>query len=246
MLAYDVVCQTAEPTKKEGRIWIKSSVPIVGFNTGNKWSNAPIGRVVIPGDLGGSNPTASNATLEFVSKTMGGVFHHLVGTPDGCQQVQGSAGSWKFVDAYVCHSNTWVQFSYSWGVPLFNSGDQCTVRTNGWTAIQYNGSSSSVGNVLTVNGANGGSWVITKNPVDLSRWTKLKCEFKSSTSPSNSVLAVTHSYYALGTTPQIATATMNSDNIATIDISNIKFGWVALYQSASYATTFTVSRVWLE
>lgn len=243
-LAYDVVCQATAPAKKEGRIWIKSSVPIVGFNTGDKWSNAPVGRVAIPGKMGGSNPASSNATLEFVSKTMGGVFHHLVGTPETCLQVQGAAGSWKFADAYVCHSDTWVQFSYSWGVPLFDSGDQCTVRTNGWAAIQYGSSASSVGSVLTVSGAN--SMVTTKNPVDLQRWSKLKCKFVSVTSAANSGIGVSSNYPSAGATTQMATATAGSDNTATIDISNIKFGWVNLFQTASYATKFTVSRIWLE
>ena len=113
LLAYDVVCQTTEPVKKEGRIWVKSSTAIVALYTGDKWGGAAVGTTVIPGTLGAPEPTASNSALIFASGSDGYQYNRIGGMPSVCLQVQGSAGSWKIVDAYVCHSDTWVQFSWT-------------------------------------------------------------------------------------------------------------------------------------
>ena len=46
-LYYDVACQAAEPAKKEGRIWVKSSVPMTCFAFSPIWDGADIGTVAI-------------------------------------------------------------------------------------------------------------------------------------------------------------------------------------------------------
>nr|DAL39415.1 MAG TPA_asm: hypothetical protein [Caudoviricetes sp.] len=134
-LLYDVVCQTAEPAKKEGRIWIKSAVPMtyVEWNN-NPWSGGAVGRVDIMGTLGGSNPTSSNNIIEVFNTKVSGIWNRMKFTPYRCQQVQGSTGNWVDVDAYVCHSNTWVHF---WNGTLFDYGDQYTTITGGWTLSKF-------------------------------------------------------------------------------------------------------------
>lgn len=124
-LYYDVVCQTAEPTKKEGRIWIKSAVPMTYLEWGNSpWSGGAVGRVNIGGTPGGYNPTADNGVIEVFNTKRGGTWNRMKITPSFCKQVQGSTGNWVSVDAYVCHSDTWVKFSSVRTTPDFTyTGD---------------------------------------------------------------------------------------------------------------------------
>lgn len=133
-LYYDVKCQAAEPTKKEGRIWVKSSVAMTHFEFTPVWGGAAVGTVAIQGVIGGANPlTTNNIILVFKTK-VAGVMNWMKMTPYSCKQVQGSNGNWVEVDAYVCHSNTWVQF---WNGTLFNYGDQYTNVTGGWTLSKF-------------------------------------------------------------------------------------------------------------
>lgn len=63
-LYYDVVCQAAEPAKKEGRIWVKSSVAMTRFLFNDApWSTAVVGTVMVTGNLGGVNPSSTNSII---------------------------------------------------------------------------------------------------------------------------------------------------------------------------------------
>lgn len=118
-LYYSVVCSTTEPAKKEGRIWVKSSVPMTQFEVGNNWASAKVGVVVVGGTPGGANPTSANKILDLINTKVAGIQNRLKLTPASCKQVQGSVGNWVSVDAYVCHSNTWIQFSATRNTPEF-------------------------------------------------------------------------------------------------------------------------------
>lgn len=136
ILRYDVVGQMSEPAKKEGRIWIVTNVPIVQVEYSNTWGGAEVGTVAIPGTAGGANPLASNKTIYIYYKRIAGVHHKEKLTPtDGCKQVQGSAGNWVKVTAYICHENTWVQFSSSYNGELFFNGNKYTDVTGGWNSF---------------------------------------------------------------------------------------------------------------
>ena len=133
-LFYDVACQAAEPAKKEGRIWVKSVVPMTSFEFVNPWSGAGHGSVAIFGDIGGANPASSNNVIEVFNTKRSGINHREKLSPKGCNQVQGAVSNWVPVDAYVCHSDTWVQFSWT-RVYLYNRGDSCNAITGGYQEI---------------------------------------------------------------------------------------------------------------
>lgn len=133
-LYYDVACQAAEPAKKEGRIWVKSSVPMTHFEFSPKWGSAGIGTVAIQGTIGGANPLPTNNVLEVFQTKRKGIPHRMKASPASCMQVQGTAGNWVNVDAYVCHGGTWVQFSWT-KVYLYNRGDSCNAITGGYQEI---------------------------------------------------------------------------------------------------------------
>lgn len=126
-LYYSVVCQTAEPAKKEGRIWVKSAVEMTQFEVGKTWTTAKVGIVVIEGTPGGANPTSTNKILDLINTKVAGIQNRLKLTPASCKQVQGSTGNWVSVDAYVCHSNTWVQFSATRNTPEFTYTGTCKI-----------------------------------------------------------------------------------------------------------------------
>ena len=133
-LYYDVVCQTAEPAKKEGRIWVKSSVAMTHFEFTPVWDTAGVGFIAVQGEIGGADPLTTNNVLDIFNTRVSGIVNRMKVTPYRCQQVQGSTGNWVDVDAYVCHSNTWVHF---WNGTLFDYGDQYTTITGGWTLSKF-------------------------------------------------------------------------------------------------------------
>lgn len=133
-LYYDVVCQMAEPTKKEGRIWVKSSVEMTYFEFSPVWDTADVGYIAVQGEIGGDNPSPTNNVIDVFNTKVAGIRNQMKVTPYRCQQVQDSTGNWVDVDAYVCHSNTWVHF---WNGTLFDYGDQYTTITGGWTLSKF-------------------------------------------------------------------------------------------------------------
>lgn len=112
-LKFDVMCQTAEPEKKQWRIWIKSSVPMTMFNTHRAWGGASVGAVVIDGILRTSHVASDDPLIMFVDTKMRGISVSVGAKPSVCYQVQGSKSNWVTMDAYVCENNTWVQFSWA-------------------------------------------------------------------------------------------------------------------------------------
>lgn len=135
-LYYSVVCSTTEPAKKEGRIWVKSAVPMTQFEVGRPWTTAKVGVVLITGDLGGPNPTSTNKTLDLINTKVAGINNRLKCTPVSCIQAQGSAGNWISVDAYVCHGNTWVQISSAFSSTInitYPAGSTCTCKNGSMT-----------------------------------------------------------------------------------------------------------------
>lgn len=175
-LYYTVVCQANEPAKKEGRIWVKSSVPMTSFEFTNPWSGTGNGAVAISGNVGGANPLSTNNVIEVFNTKRSGINHREKITPTACNQMQN--GAWVLVDAYVCHSDTWVQFSWP-RFYLYNRGDSCNAITGGWRSD--NGSSWLATGTYNINdngniylkGNKSGLWVHTINAVDITAFKTL-------------------------------------------------------------------------
>lgn len=166
-LYYSVVCSTTEPAKKEGRIWVKSSVPMTQFEVGNNWSTAKVGAIVVGGTPGGANPTSANKTLDLINTKAAGIQNRLKLTPKSCQQVQGSAGNWVSVDAYVCHSDTWIQFSSVFSATInitYPAGSTCAC-TDGTATLTAPDTSGTW--VCTV--PNAGTWTVSSTDGDTSK-----------------------------------------------------------------------------
>lgn len=163
-LYYSVVCSTTEPAKKEGRIWVKSSVPMTQFEVGNNWSTAKVGVVVVGGTPGGANPTSANKTLDLINTKVAGIQNRLKLTPGSCLQVQGSVGNWVSVDAYVCHSNTWIQFSSVFSATInitYPTGSTCAC-SDGTTTL----SAPDTSGTWTCTVPNAGKWTVSSTDGD--------------------------------------------------------------------------------
>lgn len=166
-LYYSVVCSTTEPAKKEGRIWVKSSVPMTQFEVGNNWGTAKVGVVVVGGTPGGANPTSANKTLDLINTKVAGIQNRLKLTPGSCLQVQGSVGNWVSVDAYVCHSDTWIQFSSVFSATInitYPAGSTCTC-TDGTATLTAPGTSGTWTCIVP----NAGTWTVSSTDGDKSK-----------------------------------------------------------------------------
>ncbi len=169
-LSYDVVCQETEPAKKEGRIWVKSSVAMTHFEFTPVWNAAAVGTVAIQGAIGGPNPLTTNSTILVFNPKVAGVTNLMKMTPSSCQQVQGSAGNWVNVNAYVCHSDTWVQFSADWDGTLFDNGKMYEMVTGGYNLDVF---TLTDGELYTGYMSNKEANICTVNKIDVSNFTTL-------------------------------------------------------------------------
>ena len=173
-LDYDIVCQTAEPAKKEGRIWVKSSVPMTAVEWANDpWTSGAVGRVDIGGVPGGGNPASANSTIMVFNVKRAGIWEKMKLTPTFCRQVQGSTGNWVDVDAYVCHSDTWVQFSYTWDGTLLSGSNQYTAITGGWTLSKFSVTDGAFDTGLTSQTSGNDVMACSVNKVDVTRFSTL-------------------------------------------------------------------------
>lgn len=260
-LGYDIVCQTAEPAKKEGRIWIKSSVAMnyVEWNN-NPWSGGAVGRVDIGGTPGGLNPTSTNNIIEVFNTKLAGTWNRMKLTPTFCRQVQGSTGNWVNMDAYVCHSNTWVQFSWSWNGELFDNGNQYTAHTGGWQVAAGTLTSSSPYFIVSHSIANAAA--VTVNKIDLSKYATLHFIAKGRGDYSNgsakigsmgvcsSYSASYISFVASAEIPNGYTTSSEMENLTTevtVDISSLSGEYyVAAYvNNPQSGATLGIKKVWL-
>lgn len=251
-LFYDVACQAAEPAKKEGRIWVKSSVPMTHFEFSPIWGGAGIGAVAIQGNIGGANPLPTNNVLEVFQTKRKGIPHRMKASPASCMQVQGTAGNWVNVDAYVCHSNTWVQFSYT-RLYLYKNGDPCNTNTGGWRSDNGSGwlttgtyNINDNGNIY-LKGNNSGLWVHTINAVDITAFKTLNAVISYAKGKRNalSVFAPTTTWNMDG---DLSRKEISASGTATLDISALTgphFIGVGTHSSETVPAEMKVSEVWL-
>lgn len=239
-LYYDVVCQMAEPTKKEGRIWVRSSVPMTYFEFTPTWGGAGNGTISIQGEIGGQNPDPTNNIIEVFYTKVAGIGNRMKCTPHGCKQVQGSASNWVNVDAYVCHSNTWVQFSSVWNGELFDNGNQYADVTGGWTGAD------SYSPNLTATLMTGTITISTANAVDLGGFSTLK--FMGSGNGANSG----GSYSAkckIANESGVEVASLDFQNNGTYAVSVAALSgkhYVRFVATGSRGNNLNISKVWLE
>lgn len=239
-LYYDVVCQMAEPTKKEGRIWVRSSVPMTYFEFSPTWAGAGNGTISIQGEIGGQNPDPTNNIIEVFSTKVAGIGNRMKCTPHGCKQVQGSASNWVNVDAYVCHSNTWVQFSSTWDGTLFYNGNQYTDITGGWTGAD------SYSPNLTATLMSGTITVSTASAVDLSGFSTLK--FMGSGNGANSggtYSAKCKIFNESGV--EVASLDFQNNNTYAMSVAALSGKhYVRFIAQGSRGNNLNISKVWLE
>lgn len=245
-LFYDVACQAAEPAKKEGRIWVKSSVPMTHFEFSPIWGGVGIGAVAIQGNIGGANPLPTNNVLEVFQTKRKGIPHRMKASPASCMQVQGTAGNWVNVDAYVCHGGTWVQFSSTKYV-VFEAGKGLSAGLTGFSNATYNSDKIVAKNPLDAGHGNGDS-VISKEKIDVTQYktatfSGINCGFSGNGNANSSNISafVGGASTNIGSTTTSGSATLASNKTITVDISNVtgpvEFGFKT-YSSAAYAVSF--------
>lgn len=239
-LYYDVVCQMAEPTKKEGRIWVKSSIPMTYFEFSPTWGEAGKGTISVQGGVGGANPDPTNNIIEVFNTKVAGIGNRMKCTPHGCKQVQGSSGNWVNVDAYVCHSNTWVQFSSAWNGELFDNGNQYEGVTGGWVGAD------SYSPNLTATLMSGTITVSTASAVDLSGFSTLK--FMGSGNGANSGGTYSAKCKIVNESGvEVASVDFQSNGTYAVSVAALSGKhYVRFVATGSRGNNLNISKVWLE
>lgn len=237
-LAYSVVSSLSEPKKKEGLIWVKSAVKAthVQWDSG-VWDEAPVGWVDIEGVLGGENPSSTSKTILIFDTTQSSISHAMKITPTLCRQVQGDVGNWVNLDAYVCHDNTWVQFSSTWNGELFDNGDQYAQVTGGWVGNNY----TTIGTTLQLNVSNSRPIISTVNAIDLSGYTTLHCIADLQMGK----VGVAGTKDLTAEEPAWTASTNLAAQEVTVDISSIQSGYIQLFAGGSWTATVNATKVWL-
>lgn len=243
-LYYDVACQAAEPAKKEGRIWVKSVVPMTSLEFTNPWIGAGNGSVAIFGDIGGANPASSNNVIEVFNTKRNGINHREKIAPTACNQVQN--GAWAPVDAYVCHGGTWVQFSSEKYV-VFEAGKGLSAGLTGFSNATCN-SNTMVGKNPLYAGPGNGDAIISREKIDVTQYktatfSGINCGFNGNGNVNSSSISA----FVGGASTTIASATTSglatlaSNKTVTVDISNVtgpvEFGF-RTNSSAAYSVSF--------
>lgn len=236
-LGYSVVCQAAEPAKKEGRIWVKSSVPMTYFEFGDPWESAGVGTVLIRGYSGAEDPAAGNCVIDAINGKVSGIRNRLKINPYSCQQVQETAGNFVYVDAYICHSDAWVQFSFT-NFFLFNDGDQRDNITGGWEGNNQ----TEIGTTLKLKVANTRPIVSTAKAIDLTGFTKLHCV--ADTAFGKFGVAGIKNVNAEAPDWDASASIGTTDTV--LDISSIQSGYIQCFAVASWSVTVNISKIWLE
>lgn len=262
-LYYSVVCSTTEPAKKEGRIWVKSGVPMTQFEVGNTWTTAKVGVVVVGGTPGGANPTSANKILDLINTKVAGIQNRLKLTPASCKQVQGSVGNWVSVDAYVCHSDTWIQFSSAWNGELYDSGNQFVAVTGGWNkcnwksyatesislpSVTYNADSVTISK--SKSNATSGGWC-TVNKIDLSGYNTIRFFITNCymTGSEVSLFATENVEGGISSAASRVKVGSNGAKEMAIDISNVNkscYVGIGISTYQDYDANITVSKIILE
>ncbi len=220
-------------------IWVKSAVKATHVQWDNGvWDEAPVGWVDIEGILGGENPSSTSKTILVFDTTQSSISHAMKIIPTLCRQVQGDVGNWVNLDAYVCHDNTWVQFSSEWNGELFDNGEQYTAVTGGWVG----NSNTEIGTTLKLKVANSRPIVSTNKAIDLSQYTKLHCIADTAFGK----FGVTGIKSVADEEPDWAASASIGTSDTVLDISSIQSGYIQCFAVASWSVTVNISKIWLE
>lgn len=164
---FNVVGGLTQPTSpKENMIWVKADV---------KKSPKYVFAVAAP-------DSPSDGLIWFLATNAGIITQTSVYTD----------GTWDAADTYMYLGNEWVQIAAT-SAYLLNGSDQCAGITGGWNGIRYYWSSGLPGGVPSVTWADdgvsvkasstaAGSLLVTKDAIDLTRFSNLAIECTSASS----------------------------------------------------------------
>lgn len=173
-------------------------------------------------------------------------------------------GSWANKAAYIYHGASWVQFSFAF-LYLYNTGDECTSVTGGWSAkaITYDiggvtptltkGSSSIK---VTIAGSDYACGVCAvNNSIDITPYKKLKINITAKTlSPfesmkqfnSFSVMSNLSSGYNKIASVQLVNCSIGTNTIDVSSINGKKYIAICMMADCDNVQSVTFNKVWLE
>ena len=251
-LNFKVVGGSAQPENlKENTIWVNTDAEITSWSFSVTEPESPTeGMVWIS--------TGTSSPVEFNALKKQGIQVY----PISAKQYIGE--SWANKSAYIYHGASWVQFSFAF-LYLYNTGDECTSVTGGWSAKAITYDIGGVTPTLTKGSSSikvtiaGQDWAcgvcVVNNSIDITPYKKLKINITAKTlSPydsmkkfnSFSVLSDLSSGYNKISSVQLVDCIIGTNTIDVSSINGEKYIAICMMGDSDNVQSVTFNKVWLE
>lgn len=243
IVSYATKSELLADTPKENTIGVITSIPITGYHFGKEEpSPAAAGMVWIT--------TGTSSAVEFNALKKNAIQVY----PISAKQQDGSA--WVDVTALSYQGGEWVD----WIVYLYNSGDECTEITGGWSTKGDSGGSITKNsnnvyiNCTGVNNKNTYRIIYANDPIDL---TDIATLIINVTSRATDGTGSEYCLYICSEIPSgysafnaVASAEIESDGVTELDVNNIDGEYyivvgIRIDGSNNYYVKSYLSEVWM-
>lgn len=226
---------SAPANPKESYIWIRTSVPVSGYEINGWTSSLPSwqmgnGFVYIYGE-----PAYDENKVINLIEDKGNVLNFNFKM---CMQQQGT--NWYTMDAFVYRRGSWVQFSSTWNGTLFYNGNQYTDITGGWVGAD------SYSPNLSATLYSGTITISTASAVDLSGFSTLK--FMGSGNGANSGGTYSAKCKIVNESGvEVASVDFQSNGTYAVSVAALSGKhYVRFVATGSRGNNLNISKVWLE
>lgn len=226
---------SAPANPKESYIWIRTSVPVSGYEI-NGWTHflpswqMGNGFVYIYGE-----PAYDENKVINLIEDKGNVLNFNFKM---CMQQQGT--NWYTMDAFVYRRGSWMQFAFSWDGTLFYNGNQYTDITGGWTGAD------SYSPNLSATLMSGKITISTVSAVDLSGFSTLKFIGSGNGAQSGEYYPAKCKIFN-ESGGEVASLDFQNNNTYAMSVAALSGKhYVRFTASGSRGNNLNISKVWLE
>lgn len=236
ILNFKVVGGKSVPeSPKENMIWVDTDTAITD------WAFSAEQPTAVPGRVWFHTDTTSAGEFNALKKNGIQVY------PTFAKQYVKDA--WEYVTAMTYQNGKWEEWVED--IYLYNEGDTCDSASGGWTYENMKYGTTLIGTRLTfqeksmhIVGSSGSSMggCRTANMIDLSKFTKLHAEVLASNQTAATFMSVCSQMPDIKANSIASVQLPITEQVISLDISNIKEGYV-VFCSDVYSAT--IKKVWL-
>lgn len=226
---------SAPANPKESYIWIRTSVPVSGYEI-NCWTSSlpswQIGNGFVY--IYGEPAYDENKVINLIEDNGNVLYFNF----KMCMQQQGT--NWYKMDAFVYRRGSWMQFASSWDGTLFYNGNQYADVTGGWVGAD------SYSPNLTATLMSGTITISTANAVDLSRFSTLKFTGSGNGTLSGEFYPAKCKIFN-ESGAEVASLDFQNNNTYAVSVAALSGKhYVRFVATGSRGNNLNISKVWLE